>query len=380
MMVQLHVRQRLSAFLLSALAIGMVGIVGRGAQAQATATPTPAAQTTATLSLNSGDTSESWFISGEPSLVMNGFDLNALGVGLPATITRASISVETPVPGSTIDVVVYQDANGGSPVDATVAGRTTVDITTAGVFTATFPTPITVNQPAVWVGFYLPVNFSFFADTSGTSVLTYWAWTPGGRFDVALLNTAQVLGPSNGTSPVNINLNGKARISVEVTGGAGMVLPAGMPVASGQTQGAVNADLSVLTPFPTCANVLYDTADERVTWRERIDVLCNPVQSWQGPLAPAGYVRQGNVYDIFFFQQFGVVLGGRLDFPVTHCIQPDAQYLSTALIGLAYGSPRQWRILPTQQFGNYVCAEVRYGGNLAYFTPSGTTLPTAAPG
>jgi hypothetical protein len=27
-----------------------------------------------------------------------------------------------------------------------------------------------------------------------------------------------------------------------------------------------------------------------------------------------------------------------------------------------------WRILPTQRFGDLICAEVRFGGNLAFFT------------
>src|SRR5262245_38859588 len=70
------------------------------------------------LNLNSGTDSTVWFISGEASLVMNGFDLDAAGVPRPAAIDKVSIEVNTPVPGSSIDVLIYEDANGGSPVDA----------------------------------------------------------------------------------------------------------------------------------------------------------------------------------------------------------------------------------------------------------------------
>jgi hypothetical protein len=170
-----------------------------------------------------------------------------------------SISVNKPVPGGAVTAVVYQDTNGGSPVDATLVGQTSVNIASAGVFTAVFPTPVQVNAPVVWVGFYLPVNFEFLADQSGSSVLTYWAWTPGGTFDLTRLSSASVLGPANGTAPVNLNMNGIARITAEITGGAGSVTVTGTPGASVLgTPGAVttqvastgNVDLSVLRGYP----------------------------------------------------------------------------------------------------------------------------------
>lgn len=68
------------------------------------------------LSNNSGSDSTVWFISGEPSLVMNGFDLTPLNIALPATIDRVSIAVNNPVPGASIDVLIYEDANGGVAV------------------------------------------------------------------------------------------------------------------------------------------------------------------------------------------------------------------------------------------------------------------------
>jgi hypothetical protein len=81
------------------------------------------------LSVNSGDASTTWFITGEQTLVMNGFDLTTQGLTFPATIDKVSLSVDTPVAGTPVDVVVYQDANGGSPVDATLAGQGQATIT-----------------------------------------------------------------------------------------------------------------------------------------------------------------------------------------------------------------------------------------------------------
>ena len=59
-----------------------------------------------TLSVNGNDQNAVWFITGEASLVMNGFDLNASGIVLPAVIDRVSIAVDTPTPGVPIDVVI----------------------------------------------------------------------------------------------------------------------------------------------------------------------------------------------------------------------------------------------------------------------------------
>ncbi len=313
------------------------------------------------LSNNAGTGNAPWQINGEPSLVMTGFDLNSLGIARPAVIDKISISVVTPMPGNTVTVVAYQDANGGSPVDATLAGSQQVDITQAGTYTVTLTTPISISQPVVWVGFYLPVGFSFNADTSGTSVLTYWAWTPGGTFDLNNLSSAQVLGPADGTAPVNINMNGKARITAEITGADGSTTPlpgTGIPQGSG--------DPSVLVFYPLCSNVAYDTGDEFVSLQNAINLHCSVVPMWQNPAPPVGYTLRGDLYDIIAFKEYGNV---EKEFParVTHCIRPAAEDIDRAFIGSAYGSPRAWHILTTVRFNDLVCAEVRNVGNLALF-------------
>ena len=69
--------------------------------------PTAAGDTL--LSNNSGDGNAVFFIDGEPSVVINGFDLTPLGVALPVALDAVSISVQTAVPGANIDLLVYQD-------------------------------------------------------------------------------------------------------------------------------------------------------------------------------------------------------------------------------------------------------------------------------
>lgn len=323
----------------------------------------PASAGTTVLSNNSGSGNAPWVINGEASLVITGFDLNSLGIQRPAVIDKISIAVQTPVSGGTVTAVVYQDANGGSPSDAALAGSQQVNITQAGTFTVTLTAPITVNQPVVWVGFYLPVGFEFLADTSGTSVLTYWAWTPGGTFDLNTLSSAQVLGPADGSAPVNINMNGKARITAEITGAAGSTAPTtGTPAPLTQS----NVNLSVMQPYQICLNVSYDMGDEFVSLLDAINLHCSIVPFWQSPAQPAGYLLKGDLYDIVAFKENGNV---EKDFPirVTHCIRPAAEDIDRAAIGSAYGSPRQWRILTTIRVGDVVCAEVLHVGNLALF-------------
>lgn len=311
------------------------------------------------LSNNSGDANAPWHITGEPSLVITGFDLNALGIQRPAVIDKVSIVVQTPVAGATTTVVVYEDANGGSPVDATLAGSEQVSITQAGTFTVTLTNPVTINQPVVWVGFYLPVDFTFLADTSGTSVLTYWAWTPGGTVTLNNLSSAQVLGPADGTAPVNINMNGKARITAEITGASG--------TGSTTTPGQGNVNLAVMQPYEFCQDVSHDLDDEYVSYKNAINLHCQIVASYLSPAAPAGYTQRSVLYDILAFKDGGAVEKDLL-VRVTHCIRPAAGDIDHAVIGSAYGNPRQWHILTTQRFGDLICAEVSHIGNLAYFT------------
>jgi hypothetical protein len=340
-----------------------------------------------TLSLNNGTNSSTWFITGENTLVMNGFDLTQLGLRFPAIIDRAAIDIDIPVPGQPVDVVVYQDSNGGSPVDATLAGQTQVTIAQSGVFTVTFPTPIQITQPVVWVGFYMPVNMQFRADTSGSSVLTYWAWTPNSRFDLARLSSATVFGPSNGTAPVSINMGGIARITVEISNGTGAGLPTtipvtlvnGTPVATGvavpagfptQIPSAADTSLSPLRVYPpACDTLFWDTADTGISYRERIEPRCTAIWPGYAPGAPVGYQRRQLYYDITFYGDNGLPISDALPVPVTHCIKANPADLNVAVIGLASGAPRSFRVLPTLRVGELICAEINQSGGISYFVP-----------
>ena len=93
----------------------------------------PAAAGDTILSHNTGVENAVFFIEDEASLVINGFDLTPLGLELPIALDTVSISVNTPVPGSNIDLVVYQDGNGGSPADATLVYRQQVTLEQTGI-------------------------------------------------------------------------------------------------------------------------------------------------------------------------------------------------------------------------------------------------------
>lgn len=317
------------------------------------------------LNINTGSDSTVWFISGEPSLVMNGFDLTPLNLTLPAAIDRVSISVNTPVPGASIDLLIYEDSNGGSPIDARLVSQTQVDIRQPGVFTYQFPTPVTITQPVVWIGFYLPVDFRFLADTSGSSVLTYWAWTAGMRFNVNDLASAQILGPADGSAPVNINMNGKARITAEIISGTQTGTG-----STGQLQGG-QANLAILQVYPEagCDTLFRDTEDLNITLFGRYALSCELAWFGYSPPDPAGYVRQQLLYEITIFNDRGQSISGWLPEKVTHCIKPNPVDIDRAVIGHAYGVPRVWEIRPTLRYGDLVCADIGRGGFLSYFVP-----------
>lgn len=330
----------------------------------------PASAGQIVLSNNSGSDSTVWFISGEPSLVMNGFDLTPLNIALPATIDRVSIAVNNPVPGASIDVLIYEDANGGSPSDARLVSQNQVDIREAGTFTYTLPNPVTINQRAVWIGFYLPVNFRFLADTSGSSVLTYWAWTPGGRFDVNNLASAQIIGPADGSAPVNINLGGKARITAEITGGTSNLQATTVPGSITQQPGG-EANLNIMRQYPQrgCDTLFYDGDDVGISYRGGISLSCTLMWEGYSPPNPQGYQRKQLLYDVVIFDDRGNVQASDLPIPVTHCIKPNPADVDRAVVGVASGTPRRWTILPSARFGELVCAEISRGGFLAYFIP-----------
>lgn len=323
----------------------------------------PAAAGETILSVNSGSGNTVWYITGEASLVMNGFDLRVPNVAVPAVIDAVTINVAAPVPSVPSTLVIYQDATSGSPSDAQLVYSAQVTINTAGSYRYVLPAPVTVTQPAVWIGFYLPVGFEFYADTSGSSVLTYWAWTPSGVFDLNNLSSAAVLGPADGSAPANINMGGKARISAEITG-------ASSGGYASQTVGAADANLLVMQPYPICMNLLWDTQDETVSYRDAVNLHCQLITNTAFvPLNPPGYVRRGETFDIAIYFNDGYAVSTRLDISVTHCVRPAAEHLETAVLGNAYGIPRAWHVLPTQRFGDMICAEIFYGGQIAYFTP-----------
>lgn len=340
------------------------------------------------LSNNRGDTSTTWFIDGEPTLVINGFDLNALNVTFPVGIDAVSFGVSEAIPSAPIELVIYGDGNGGSPVDAALLYRQTIQISQTGTVRIPLAELVVTEAPVIWVGFYLPVGFEFLADESGASVLTYWGWTPGTTFDLNNLGAAQVFGPSDGTAPVNLNIGGVARITPELvtqtqdvnvlsgTGETTTGVPVGRQIPGGE------APLSLLQNYPYCGELLfYDPEDIRITARSRFAMSC---RADLGPFSPGvirnagelprdipGYERRGFFYEVFAGGDFKADPSNseKLVVPVTHCIRPEQADIDTAVVGIAYGAPREWEILPTQRYGELACAEVTHQGFISYFVP-----------
>lgn len=337
------------------------------------------------LSNNAGGGNDPWRILGEPSLVINGFDLNALGITRPTRVDRVSISVAVAVPSETATVVVYGDTNGGSPVDATLLRQQQVTISSSGTFNVDFADPVVVEQPVLWVGFYLPVGFEFFADTSGASVLTYWAWEPGSTFDVSTLSSASVLGPSDGSAPVNLNINGIARITAELDTDNNPntnIDATAIPVVDNNTDNdadvpirqQVASDSGDITPpmvnYPDCLSLYIDAADVQVTYRNGIRFFCQLLATPFAPESPENYTQRGRLFDVYAFNGPPSGIATRFSSPVTHCLTPQPEDVTTAVIGLAYGVPREWEILPSVRYGTLVCAEIVYAGLISYFIPS----------
>ncbi|TVR19040.1 MAG: hypothetical protein EA396_13655 [Anaerolineaceae bacterium] len=355
-------------------------------------TSTPAQAESYTLTNNSGTANAVFFIIDEPSLVMNGFDLQPRGISRPVQLDRVSIDVVTPIPDVPIEVVVYQDPDGGDPINSSLVGRQTVNINQAGLFTAVFDPPLQITDPVVWVGFYLPPGFEFNADRSGTSVLTYWGWTPNSTFDLNNLRSAQVFGPGDGSAPVNIDMNGVARITAGLITDGTVVSPTAAPdqtvttrggrvdtIARDsqgriiQVQGDSNTSLAPMRAYSNtwgCGALYYDTANIRVNYRNSVAVGCKTNDASYSPASPEGYTRRGNVtYDVTVFglNSPGTV---RMTYPITHCLRVTGADQNRAVLGLAYGAPHEWEILPTVRFGELICAELYYAGPVAYFVPN----------
>ncbi len=336
------------------------------------------------LSNNTGTDNSVFFVEGEPSVVMNGFDLSPLGVTLPIVLDAVSISVDTPVTGANTQILIYEDPNGGSPVDATLLYRETVQINQRGNNRILLAEPVVINSPVVWVGFYLPVDFRFNADSSGTSVLTYWAWTSGGTFDVNALASAEVLGPSDGSEPVGIDMGGVARISAELRPALpneiAFSAPIGQQIVAEQAQ-----DTNIMEPYTFCGTLLFDPQDIIISSAFSFTTRCDVASEIEAPVEvvnPSGNIldlqRAGVLYKLEgFISEDERVEGANnvLPTPVTHCMRIRPGDLEIAVIGEARGIPERWHILPTVRFNDLVCAEVTTASYLSYFLPRNEGSP-----
>ncbi len=341
----------------------------------------PASAGDVVLTNNRGGDSAVFFIKDEPSLVINGFDLTPLGMELPTALDAISISVDAPVPGSVIDLVVYQDANGGSPIDATLVHRQSVRLNRTGLNRVELDRAAIITEPVVWVGFYLPVDFRFHADKSGSSTLTYWAWTPAGTFDLNSLANAAVLGPGDGTEPVEISMEGIARITAETRTPNYEETAAAFPLTEQMTTSSAQ-DTSLLRAYDTCDQLLYDPADNSISTALSFPLYCQLSDSYETPhriANPPDQIleadRKGQLYKIWTLLTEDQLVPGRssqLPVRVTHCMRIPPEDLDRAVIAEVRESEtagERWYILPSVRMGDVVCAEVSVANYLSYFVP-----------
>lgn len=346
--------------------------------------PNPSAAGDIILTHNRGGENAVFFVNDEPSLVINGFDLSPHTTRFPIALDAVSISVDRPAPGSHIDLVVYQDANGGSPVDASLVHRQSVQINRRGVQRFILNEAAIITEPVAWVGFYLPVGFRFHADTSGPSVLTYWAWAPGGTFPLDNLASAPVLGPGDGTEPVSIDMQGVARITAELRPLFHQEM-ASDAVLGNQLIAEGEQDTSLLQGYPHCGGLLFDPEDIAITSRASFTVHCGVASEFEAPteiVHPDGHFldlqRAGHLYKLEAQIPQDQLVHGAVNVmpvPVTHCIQIQAGDLEQAVIAEARGIPERWHALPSVRFEDVVCAEITTASYLSYFLPRGADSP-----
>jgi hypothetical protein len=339
------------------------------------------------LSNNSGTDNAVFYIEGEPSLVINGFDLTPLDLALPIALDAVSISVSAPVPGSNIELVVYQDANGGSPVDATLVHRQTVALEQTGINRIALEQVAIIAEPVVWVGFYLPVDFRFHADRSGSSVLTYWAWTPESTFELATLASAAVLGPGDGSEPVGIAMDGIARITAELRTAQVAEMAAALPLGQ-QLVAEVAQDTSLMQIYDNCDLVLYDPEDISISPELSFPLDCRVAPEFEAPTVLANppdqlldMQRAGDLYKLSTnLREDQHVLGRPSELPVrvTHCMRIAPGDLERAVIGEVRESQQwgqRWHVIPTVRFNDLVCGEVSVANYLSYFLPRTAESP-----
>ncbi len=336
------------------------------------------------ISNNSGAEDQVFVIEGEPSVVINGFDLAPLGIDFPTALDAVTIYVNRAVPGVAMDLLVYQDANGGSPVDATLIHRQQVSINSTGANRIILEQAAIVTEPVVWVGFYLPIGFSFYADTSGPSVLTYWAWKPGGTFDVNLLSNAGILGPGNGSEPVGIDMGGIARITAELRTPF-MEERDNTVLVGKQFVDDSDQDTSILETYPYCGDLYFDPEDINISADGLFSIECGVNREFEAPTSivqPSGEMldvqRAGHLYKLVAripeeLHAPGAV--GDLPVPVTHCMRIQSGDLEAAIIAEARDIPERWNVLPSVRFGDLVCVEVTHASYLSYFLPRSEDSP-----
>ena len=129
--------------------------------------------------------------------------------------------------------------------------------------------------------------------------------------------------------------------------------------------------ITVIPAYLRVGETVYrDKEDLGITYNGRLNTHCKRVWEGYAPSSPIGYYRRQLLYEVTIYDDQSNVMSNWIDTPITHCISPHPDDLNSAVIGLAYGSPQTWEILPTLRYGDLVCAEIGRSGLLSYFIPA----------
>jgi hypothetical protein len=125
--------------------------------------------------------------------------------------------------------------------------------------------------------------------------------------------------------------------------------------------------------------LLVDPQDIKISARDRFTLHCRVdlgsfspgtfINEDELPAAVPSYERRGFFYEVFVNGETVPGSSEELLVPVTHCLRPEQGELANSVVGIAYGAPRQWEMLPTVRYGEWVCAEFTHQGFVSYFVP-----------
>lgn len=128
--------------------------------------------------------------------------------------------------------------------------------------------------------------------------------------------------------------------------------------------------------------MLYDQADiDALSAANQFSLACKVEYGTYSPGTIAneglldtqltGLERRGPLFYVTGYGNFQIdpAQPQRLRVPVTHCLRVPVSDIQQAVLGVAYGVPMAWEILPSVRYNDLLCAELTHTGPISYFMP-----------